>query len=210
MCSSALRCNNHDSDSKKKGILFSYDNTIATHFWASPLTFSGKTTYTPWLSLFAFALRTTQASQLFSQFSQAVQHIWIWLKAVMLYKPQKKKTNSAFKKGHPSFLIYLSLHLNMSLFALCTCCLHTHKKSSKTEILKNFGWRAGHRDSAITLALRNSFSKCLCCVDVYISSSQWGEKKHWETTYCWHRDTSHNTRLPKKPDKNTSFEWHAT
>lgn len=35
------------------------------------------------------------------------------------------KTRNAFKKGHPSFLIYLSLHLNMSLFAVFTLCLHT-------------------------------------------------------------------------------------
>lgn len=88
-----------------------------------------------------FVLRTTQASQLLSQFSQVVEGFvgyesgYRASRYIKTTESKKKKTAFfffAFEKGRPSFLIYLSLHLNISLFALCTCCLHKNK-SPQTE-----------------------------------------------------------------------------
>lgn len=119
-----------DGDSTKKGVLFwmllweqyTFQSCSSVSLWHSHL-------HSMTQSVFALALKTTRASQLLSHFSQGVESFFFLsdLYDFMLYKPQRK-TIFALKKGHPSFLVYLSLHLNIS--ALCTCCLYTREEKN--------------------------------------------------------------------------------
>ena len=71
-CSSAFMFNNRDGDSSKKAV-----RTLQLHISELPFSFSGENPHlhsmTQCLCLPFFVLRTTQASQLLSQFSQVVE-----------------------------------------------------------------------------------------------------------------------------------------
>lgn len=122
-CGSAFMFNNHNGDSTKKGVLFwmqlwehcscNFQSCSSVSFWQKPPTLHDSVCV-----CFCFmdnsSISITQPVFGYESDYRASRYII-----------HREKTNFAFKKGNPSFLIYLSLHLNISLFALCTFCLHT-------------------------------------------------------------------------------------
>lgn len=143
--------NNRDGDSSKKAVLFLHAamRTLQLHISELPFSFSGKSPHlhsmTQSLCLPFFVLRTTQASQLLSQFSQVVEGLVGYesgYRASRYIKTteSKKKKNSFFFFcfwERPSFLSDLFV-ITFEHFFICTMYMlpSQKQKSPNRSIIK--------------------------------------------------------------------------
>lgn len=125
-CSFAFMFNDHDGDTIKRTLQHRAMWTLQLQTSAASLSVSGKTTYTPWLSLCLFCFKDNSSTSIVVNF---LDMNWAEELNVIYYTTEK---NYFCISEKPSFLIYQSLHLNMFLFALCTCCLYTRQGKNPT------------------------------------------------------------------------------
>lgn len=193
-----------DGDGTKKAVLFwmllwehcsyTFQSCSSVSLWHSHLHSMSQ-------SVFAFALRTTRASQLLSHFSQGVESSFffpdLYDYRASCYINHREKQFLLQRKAILLFLfichyIWTFLHyVHVAFTQDRKKKIPKHKWNYfKKRHLFDFGLRAWHKESNATLALRNALSKRLRCLDVNIAFITMRRKQqqhgnpHTVVTHC--------------------------